>query len=97
MALAMAFLFPVSRLIKSIVEEKENRMKQTLLTLGVRPWAHWLSWTIFNILFFMILSALVTALLSAQIAQNSNRLILYGFILTFSLSILSLKILMIQI
>lgn len=89
MALAMAFLFPVSRLIKSIVEEKESRMKQTLLILGVKPWAHWLSWTIFNILFFVLISVLVTALLATQIAQNSDKLILFAFIMTFALSIMS--------
>ena len=89
MALAMAFLFPVSRLIKSIVQEKEIRMKQTLFILGVKPWAHWLSWITFNILFFTIIACLVTLLLSSQIAQNSNKFILFCFIITFALTIMS--------
>lgn len=89
MSLAMAFLFPVSRLIKSVVEEKESRMKQTLFILGVKPWAHWLSWVTFNIVFFTLIAVLVTFLLSSQIAQNSDKVILFGFIITFALTIMS--------
>ena len=89
MFLAMAFLFPVSRLIKNLVEEKETRMKQTLFILGVKPWAHWLSWVVFNVGFFFFVSALLTVLLGARIAQNSDKTILFGFVMTFSLCVLS--------
>lgn len=88
-ALAMAYLFPISRLVKSIVEEKESRMKQTLFILGVKQWAHWLSWVVFTVGFFMIISLFVTGMLAAGIAQNSNFVLLYIYIMAFALSIIS--------
>ena len=58
--LSVSFLFPVSRLVKSLVEEKETHAKRTLLVAGVEPWAHWWSWYAFELAFFTIAAGSVT-------------------------------------
>jgi len=84
LTIAMAFLYPTSRTIKMIVEEKESRMKETLLILGVRPWAHWLSWFLSSNFTYLISAMLVTWALTTSILVNSNAVYLYVFIGFFS-------------
>jgi ABC-type Na+ efflux pump permease subunit len=67
LVLAMGFLYPMSVLVKSIVEEKELRLKETLLILGVKPWAYLLSWMIVAYSVFLIGSILVSVALHSTI------------------------------
>ena len=48
LVVAMGFLYPVSRLVKSIVEEKELRLKETMFILAVKPWEYFLSYCFTN-------------------------------------------------
>lgn len=84
LTIAMAFLYPTSRTIKTIVEEKELRLKETLYILGVRPWAHWLSWLITSFILFLIIAVLVTWTLSANILIYSSSAYLVAFFIFFS-------------
>jgi hypothetical protein len=84
LTIVMAYLYPTSRLIKSMVEEKETRMKETLFILGVRPWAHWWSWLISSLLVFFIISVLLTQALSVNVLGKSSKTYLFVFIWLFS-------------
>ena len=86
LTIALAFLYPTSRLIKQMVEEKETRMKETLLILGVRQWAHWLSWVLISLLTYFIIAVLVTWVLSSQVLKYSSPSYLFAFIGLFSTS-----------
>ena len=86
LTMVMAFLYPVSRLIKSIVEEKEERIKETLLILGVRGWAHWLSWFITSLVVFLIITATVSFTLTGTVLKKSNDVYIFLYILLFSTS-----------
>eukprot|EP00551_Chaetoceros_affinis_P007272 CAMPEP_0203672206 /NCGR_PEP_ID=MMETSP0090-20130426/7774_1 /ASSEMBLY_ACC=CAM_ASM_001088 /TAXON_ID=426623 /ORGANISM="Chaetoceros affinis, Strain CCMP159" /LENGTH=2044 /DNA_ID=CAMNT_0050537473 /DNA_START=44 /DNA_END=6178 /DNA_ORIENTATION=- len=83
LVIAMSFLYPISRLIKAMVEEKETRMKETLSILGVHPLAQWLSWAITSSLSSLIIAILVTFTLSL-VMRFSSRVYLFFFILFFS-------------
>jgi ABC-type multidrug transport system fused ATPase/permease subunit len=80
----VAFLYPTSRTIKTMVEEKETRMKETLYILGVRPWAHWFSWLVTSVVVFAIISVLVTLTLTSDVLANSNPAYIFAFIGLFS-------------
>jgi hypothetical protein len=84
LTIAMAYLYPTSRTIKSMVEEKETRMKEILFILGVRSWAHWLSWVIATGIIFFVIAALVTRVLSAKVLLHSSVAYLFAFIGLFS-------------
>ena len=86
LTLVMAFLYPTSRLIKLIVEEKETRMKETLFILGVRGWVHWLSWWITSLVVFLFITWTVTVTLTATVLQYSNRRYIFVLIGLFSTS-----------
>jgi ATP-binding cassette subfamily A (ABC1) protein 3 len=84
--MVMAFLYPTSRLIKTIVEEKETKMKETLLILGVRGWAHWLSWFISSLVVFFIITVSVTFTLTSTVLVHSNPVYIFLYVLLFSTS-----------
>ena len=86
LTIAMAFLYPVSRLIKSMVEEKETRMRETLYILGVKPWALWWSWFLSAGVVFFIITVLVTRTLAANVLQHSSPMYLFLWIGFFSTS-----------
>jgi len=84
LTIAMAYLYPTSRTIKSMVEEKETRMKETLYILGVRPWAHWTSWLLTSLIVFAVTAILVTWILSSNVLLHSNPVYLLSFFGFFS-------------
>eukprot|EP00980_Cylindrotheca_fusiformis_P001021 scaffold276_cov132-Cylindrotheca_fusiformis.AAC.16 len=86
LTMVMAFLYPTSRLIKTIVEEKETKMKETLLILGVREWAHWLSWFFTSLIIFLFITITVTFTLTSTVLQFSNPGYIFLYILLFSTS-----------
>lgn len=86
--LVMAFLYPTSRLIQSLVEERETRMKETLLILGVRPWAHTTSWILTTVVTFLFITALMSVLLGHVLLHQSFMMIWFWMGL-FSMSAMS--------
>ena len=86
LTIAMAYLYPASRSIKVLVEEKETRMRETLSILGVRPWAHWFSWFLTLMSIFSFIAIMVTYTLTSNILLNSNAVYIFSFIFFFSTS-----------
>ena len=88
LTIAMAFVYPTSRTIKTMVEEKELRLKETLSILGVRPWAHFWSWLLTSLAIFGVIAILVTVTLTANILTHSNPVYIFAFIGLFSTSVI---------
>lgn len=86
LTMAMAFLYPVSRLIKSLVEEKELRLKETLFILGVRPWAHWWSWLVTSLVIFFFIAVVSTLVLHINVLKYSSLGYLFVWIFFFATS-----------
>jgi len=86
LTMAMAFLYPTSRFIKTLVEEKETKMKETLLILGVRAWVHWMSWVITALLVFLVITVTVTFTLSSSVLMHSDPGYLFAYVFLFSTS-----------
>lgn len=84
--IVMAYLFPFARLIKSLVEEKETKMKEILLIAGVYESAHWFSWLFFAMTVFVIISVLVSITLSINVMRFSHKLYIFVWIGAFSTS-----------
>jgi hypothetical protein len=82
--MVMAFLYPTSRLIKTVVEEKETRMKEILLILGVRGWAHWLSWFLTSLVIFAIITVSVAFTLTSTVLMHSNAVYILLYVGLFS-------------
>ena len=66
LALTMATLYPVSRLIKDLVEEKETRMRETMAAMGISLTVNALAWFTSALILFTWLAGMMT-----WIARNS--------------------------
>ncbi|GMH55684.1 hypothetical protein TL16_g01967 [Triparma laevis f. inornata] len=88
LAISMGFLYPMSRLVKAVVEEKESRMKETMLILGVKPWVHWMSWIVTAYITFTIIAFLVSHTISTTFLPNTDRTLMFMYIWLFCASVI---------
>eukprot|EP00475_Leptophrys_vorax_P022719 TRINITY_DN3093_c0_g1_i4.p1 TRINITY_DN3093_c0_g1~~TRINITY_DN3093_c0_g1_i4.p1 ORF type:complete len:1562 (-),score=428.94 TRINITY_DN3093_c0_g1_i4:659-5344(-) len=90
MLLIFSYMWPFSRMLKEIVEEKSLKLKEGMRMMGARDSSIWLSWIITYSITLGFTGLIVSALLMVNIIKHSS----FGFILLFfwffSLSIISL-------
>lgn len=82
----MATLYPMSRLTKAVVEEKETRMRELMKIMGLRDWAHQFAWTTLAVGIFFWIALSITWVCSASFLPKSSRLILFVYFFSFCIS-----------
>ncbi|KAE8280049.1 Retinal-specific ATP-binding cassette transporter [Larimichthys crocea] len=83
--MVLAWVYSVSMIVKSIVLEKELRLKETLKATGVTNGVIWSTWFIDSFLMMGISTALLTAIImGGRVLNYSNAVILFLFLLTFT-------------
>ncbi|XP_034027520.1 retinal-specific phospholipid-transporting ATPase ABCA4-like [Thalassophryne amazonica] len=83
--MVLAWVYSVSVIVKSIVLEKELRLKETLKAMGVTNGVIWSTWFIDSFLMMATSTALLTSIIMAgRVLNYSNPLILFLFLLTFT-------------
>ncbi|KAJ8278009.1 hypothetical protein GJAV_G00082740 [Gymnothorax javanicus] len=83
----LAWVFSVSMTVKSIVLEKELRLKETLKAMGVANGVIWSAWFIDSFLMMSASTALLTAIvMGGKVLTYSNPIILFLFLLTFTVA-----------
>lgn len=86
LVLCMSMLYPVSRLVKAIVEEKESKTKETMKIMGLKDWALVLSWVITYSIVFTIISVSIALVLSSTVLQRSSFSVICVYIVLFGWS-----------
>eukprot|EP00919_Chromeraceae_sp_WS-2016_P045866 GHVR01109062.1.p1 GENE.GHVR01109062.1~~GHVR01109062.1.p1 ORF type:complete len:1632 (+),score=425.06 GHVR01109062.1:892-5787(+) len=84
----LVFMWPVSRLVKAIMEEKESRMKESLRMMGMTNTMLWASWYLTYMILFVTTSLLV-ACICIGVFPLSNFLLVFLFLCLFSLATIS--------
>ncbi|TNN65133.1 Retinal-specific ATP-binding cassette transporter [Liparis tanakae] len=83
--MVLAWVYSVSMIVKSIVLEKELRLKETLKAVGVTNGVIWSTWFIDSFLMMGTSTALLTVIImGGRVLNYSNGLILFLFLLTFT-------------
>jgi len=90
LVLCLALLYPVSRLIKQLVEDKESRMKETLKMMGLRDWVFVTSYALTYIVVFTVISIIQTILMSGSVMSHSDPGLILIYFWLFGMSMLSL-------
>ncbi|XP_016395780.1 LOW QUALITY PROTEIN: retinal-specific ATP-binding cassette transporter-like [Sinocyclocheilus rhinocerous] len=83
--MVLAWVYSASMTVKSIVLEKEMRLKETLKAMGVTNRVLWCTWFIDT--FFMMASStalLTLIIMGGKVLNYSNPIILFLFLLTFT-------------
>ena len=86
LVMAMCMLFPVSRLIKGIVEEKESKTKETMKMMGLLDSVFVASWFISSLLQFTVIALLITLLMHFTLLPHTDLSLLFFFFFMFILS-----------
>ncbi|XP_036410765.1 retinal-specific phospholipid-transporting ATPase ABCA4-like [Megalops cyprinoides] len=85
--MVLAWVYSVSMTVKSIVLEKEMRLKETLKAMGVANGVIWYTWFIDSFLMMTASTALLTTIImSGKVLNYSDPMILFLFLMTFTVA-----------
>ncbi|XP_062377373.1 retinal-specific phospholipid-transporting ATPase ABCA4a [Sardina pilchardus] len=83
--MVLAWVYSASMIVKSIVLEKELRLKETLKTMGVTNGVIWATWFIDSFIVMAASTALLTAItMGGKVLNYSDPFILFLFLLAFT-------------
>jgi hypothetical protein len=88
--LVIAFMWPFSRMVRSMVEEKEKKLSEGMKMMGLRNSAFWCSWIITYLIGFIIVVTLVILVSKGSLFKYSDGGLLFVFFFSFTLSLISL-------
>ncbi|MEQ2300791.1 Retinal-specific ATP-binding cassette transporter [Ameca splendens] len=87
MFIVLAWIYSVSMTVKSIVLEKELRLKETLKAMGVDNGVIWYTWFIDSFILMTASTALLTAIImGGKVLNYSDPLLVFFFLLTFTVT-----------
>uniref|UniRef100_A0A8C5ANL4 ATP-binding cassette, sub-family A (ABC1), member 4b n=1 Tax=Gadus morhua TaxID=8049 RepID=A0A8C5ANL4_GADMO len=85
--MVLAWIYSVSMTVKSIVLEKELRLRETLKAMGVANGVIWYTWFIDSFIMMTASTALLTAIImGGKVLNYSDPLLVFLFLLTFTLA-----------
>ncbi|KAI9562460.1 hypothetical protein GHT06_009893 [Daphnia sinensis] len=98
----LSFIYPALNIVKSIVHEKERRLKESMKMMGLPNWLHWTAWFVKSLAFILITIILITALLKARwyggstlaVLEKSDGTLFFFFLLIFAITSISFCFLM---
>ncbi|KAK9511087.1 hypothetical protein O3M35_005719 [Rhynocoris fuscipes] len=85
--MVLSWSYSCAMIVKSIVYEKEQRLKETMRVMGLGNGIHWLGWFIDSLIPMCVtLVALVIILVYGKVLINSDPFVLYLFLFCYALS-----------
>eukprot|EP01031_Cornospumella_fuschlensis_P022275 gene22275-27238_t len=84
----LSFLYPVSRIIRSLVLEKEMRIKEGMKMMGLPDIVYNSSWLITTVLQMTVVSILITLITATSVFEYSNKLLVFIYFESFSLAVI---------
>jgi hypothetical protein len=86
LVMVMSTLYPMSKLTKSIVEEKETKMRELMMIMGLPEWVHRASWFLFAFLLFFWITISTLFVTSISFLTRSDPVILFVYFFLFCMS-----------
>ncbi|XP_069048180.1 phospholipid-transporting ATPase ABCA1-like [Lepisosteus oculatus] len=85
--MTLAWIFSVAMIVKSIVQEKEARLKEMVRMMGLNYGTYWLSWFISSVIPLSISALLLTLILKfGKVLRYSDPSVLFVFLVVFCIS-----------
>ncbi|CAI7992152.1 ATP-binding cassette sub-family A member 2 [Geodia barretti] len=86
----LAYIYSAGIFTKELVLEKETRIRESMLMMGLQQWVLWTTWFIKQFILLLISAIFVTILLKfGQVFPNSNFLLLLIFFILYIVSFIS--------
>ena len=93
LGLVMATLYPMSRLTKEVVEEKEAKLREVMKIMGMQDAALSLSWLASGTMLFLWVAVSTWMVTTSSFLASSDKSIMFLFFLGFCLSEVTLSLL----
>ncbi len=90
----LSFLYPVSRIVRALVLEKETRIKEGMKMMGLTDFVYNISWLITTCLQMTVVSILITLVTASSVFEYSNKIYVFIYFEIFSLAVISMCFLM---
>ncbi len=87
--LILTFLWPISRLIRGIVVEKETKLREGMRMMGLQYVSLYLSWFFTYGIMFTITSVCITLMTHGALFSRSDSTLVFAYFFLFSLSIIA--------
>uniref|UniRef100_A0A674NSB8 ATP binding cassette subfamily A member 3 n=1 Tax=Takifugu rubripes TaxID=31033 RepID=A0A674NSB8_TAKRU len=90
--LVLSFTYISLNIVRSVVQEKERKLKEYMKMMGLSNWLHWSAWFLMFFLFISISVFLVTLLLCIRVSPNgavlthSDPTLVFVFLLIFTVA-----------
>eukprot|EP00054_Salpingoeca_dolichothecata_P030926 m.256674 g.256674 ORF g.256674 m.256674 type:complete len:1715 (+) comp26744_c0_seq8:78-5222(+) len=85
--LMLALLYTALSIVKSIVWEKERRLKESMKMMGLNNSIQWAAWFAQYFCFLMITMIIITILMTAgKVLKNSDMSVIFVFLMLFALA-----------
>jgi hypothetical protein len=86
----LSFLYPVSRIIRELVMEKEKRIKEGMKMMGLTEFAYNLSWLITTVIQMALVSLLIVLVTATSVFEYSDKFLVYIYFMAFSLAVINM-------
>ncbi|EDO48951.1 predicted protein [Nematostella vectensis] len=88
--LTLAFIYSAVSIIKELVFEKQQRLKESMKMMGLSNWIHWSAWFIKCLLFLGFTIIIITIFVKVlKIFEFSNGIVVFLFFLCYIISMIS--------
>lgn len=85
--MTLAFMYSAMSVIKELVFEKNQRLKESMKMMGLANWIHWLAWFTKDLLFLLISIIIATVFLKGfKIFEFSDGLLIFVFLLLYMIA-----------
>lgn len=90
--LVLSFTYTALNIVRSVVQEKERKLKEYMRMMGLSNWLHWSAWFLMFFLFLSISVILVTLLLCVWVSPNgavlthSDPSLVFVYLLVFAVA-----------
>ncbi|KAL2633831.1 hypothetical protein R1flu_005310 [Riccia fluitans] len=88
LVMCLSTLYPLAMLVKAIVEEKENRAKETMRIMGLKPWVFSCSWLLTYLVVFLLVSVSVSIVLKLTYFPESDIAVVFTLFFLFTASLI---------
>ena len=82
----ISYIVPVSRMISNVVSEKETRIKEVMMMMGMTNSAYWASWVTYYFCFYSVLAGVITLITQPKVFEFSHGGFIFLYFWLFGIS-----------
>ncbi|KAJ7372889.1 hypothetical protein OS493_016818 [Desmophyllum pertusum] len=79
----LGLMYSSMTIIKELVMEKQNRLKESMKMMGLANWIHWSAWFTKNLLFLLITGIVMVIVLKVLVFTHSDGSVIFVFFLLY--------------